>query len=87
MTPLQALILLELHTHGPMRDVELWQKTQEVSVTPVTMACLALEQDEYIEVPRGHRPLAFEWQLTEKGRQFVITQLQPAKLGGSVGSH
>jgi len=76
MTPLKALILLELHTHGAMRDVDLWQKTKEVSLSPITMTCLALEEDGYIEVPSGIRPVSFEWQLTKKGEEYVDTQLR-----------
>jgi DNA-binding MarR family transcriptional regulator len=71
MTPLQALILLKLLQHGPMRDVEIWQKTSELDISPVTMACLALEAQGHIELPRGARPVSHEWQLTAKGRAYA----------------
>jgi DNA-binding PadR family transcriptional regulator len=71
MTPLKSFILAQLQQRGPMRDVELWQHTSEPTLTPVTLACLSLEEDGYIEIPRGNRPLSFEWQITEKGREYV----------------
>lgn len=76
MTPLKVLILSLLYKHGPMRDVELWQKTTEVAITPITFACLDLESEKLIEVPRGIRPTSHEWQLTTKGREVVEQQLQ-----------
>lgn len=71
MTPLKALILSLLYKFGPMRDVELWQKTTEVAINPIVFSCLDLESDQLIEVPRGVRPTSYEWQLTPKGREEV----------------
>jgi DNA-binding MarR family transcriptional regulator len=81
MTPLQLLILATLYQLGPMRDVGLWQKTTEPALTSVTLACFALEAAGYIEVPRGFRPVSFEWRLTEKGRQYVAGKQQEVTLG------
>jgi DNA-binding HxlR family transcriptional regulator len=86
MTPLQALILKELFQRGPMRDVELWQHTTEVNLTPVTLECLALQHQGYIEIPRGYRPVSSEWQLTEKGRAYVATQSTLTQVGSSMNS-
>ena len=75
MTPLQALILSELQKLGPMRDIELWQRTTEVAMLPITIACFSLEADGYIEVPPGLTPQSYEWQITAKGREYVTKQL------------
>lgn len=71
MTPLHALILSLLYKFGPMRDVEIWQKTTVVSITPVTFTCLDLESRKLITVPAGIRPTSHEWQLTPQGRAEV----------------
>jgi DNA-binding HxlR family transcriptional regulator len=69
LTALQSLILSELQQRGPMRDVELWQHSKERNLLTVTLACLELESEGYIEIPRGVRPVSFEWQLTQKGKE------------------
>jgi DNA-binding HxlR family transcriptional regulator len=69
MTPLKALILSELHQRGPMRDVELWQHSNVTSLLTVTLACMSLEDEGYIEQPQSIRPVSLEWQLTDKGRE------------------
>lgn len=71
MTPLKLRILKLLNERGPMRDVELWQHTTELTIKTVTVACIALEDDGYIEKPRGHRPVSFEFQLTPKGVEYI----------------
>jgi DNA-binding HxlR family transcriptional regulator len=68
MTPLKALILAELLQRGPMRDVELWQHSNVRDRQTVTLECISLEDEGYIEQPRGVRPVSFKWQLTEKGK-------------------
>jgi hypothetical protein len=68
MTPLKAIILAELHERGPMLDVELWQNSKVPALQMVTLACISLEDEGYIEKPRGIRPVSFKWQLTEKGK-------------------
>lgn len=74
MTPLKAFILAQLAQRGPMRDIELWQHSTERNLLPVTLACLELEQEQYIEKPRGVRPVSYDWQLTEKGLRHCMEQ-------------
>jgi len=76
MTPLKLRILKLLAERGPMRDVELWQHTTELSIKDVTVACFALKDDGYIENPPGRRPVQFEFQLTAKGREEHAARLQ-----------
>lgn len=73
MTPLKALILSQLSQRGPMRDVELWQHSNVTALKTVTLACISLEEEGYIEKPRSLRPVSFEWQLTEKGIEQVAS--------------
>lgn len=70
MTPLHAFILADLAEYGPMRDVEIWQHTTELTIDNVTRACAALEGLGYVEKSSGVRPVTFTWQLTKKGRQY-----------------
>jgi hypothetical protein len=71
MSPLKAFILSELHQRGPMRDVDLWQHSTVSEVYTVTVACVELQQEGYIDHPSGIRPLSFDWQLTEKGKEVA----------------
>lgn len=75
MTPLKILILKLLAERGPMRDVELWQHSTEITIETVTRACLALAGDGYIEQQRGSRPVSFAYQLTEKGVEYIAEHL------------
>jgi len=84
MNALHASILSDLAKNGPMRDVELWQHTNALSIGDVARACIALEDLGYIEKPlRGSggigRPVSHAYQLTEKGRQYHAQNLQGVK--------
>jgi DNA-binding HxlR family transcriptional regulator len=79
MTELKFFILFSLFERGPMLDMDLWQITTEVSMAPVTQSCMELEQSGHIEQPRGIRPVSYEWQLTQKGREFVSNVLAQYK--------
>jgi DNA-binding PadR family transcriptional regulator len=73
MTNLKLRILKLLAERGPMRDVELWQHTTELSIKDVTVACIALKDEGYIENPPGRRPVQFEYRLTEKGAEYIAS--------------
>jgi hypothetical protein len=82
---LKILILSLLHTHGPMREVDLLLLTPERFLATVTLACIELQNEELIELPRGTRPISFSWQLTEKGRQWKRPGKNKQEV--SLGSH
>jgi len=75
MTPLKLRILKLLAERGPMRDVELWQHTTELTIKTVRVACLALKDDGYIQNPPGIRPVQFEYRLTDIGVSYVAMEL------------
>jgi DNA-binding PadR family transcriptional regulator len=86
MTPLKLLILKLLAQRGPMRDVELWQHTTELTIETVTRACLALKADGYIQQQRGLRPVSLEYQLTENGVEYIAVHLVSSSSAGSANA-